>query len=314
MQKKRFQNIMAESRWSLPTMFALAALVWVFVGLGDTKVWPCLALTAIATMFMADLNNTNSLIRIYSRMVSCSFIALITMAPSLFPSLQMSVVTLCTVGFFTSIFRCYQDSQSPGWVFYAFLCVGLASLVWVQTLFFVPFLWLLMATPLFCMSFRVFVASILGITLPYWFMLGYCALAGDITFFVEHFLAIAKFSPLLDISGRTVMDAILLGIVVICALIGGFHFLTNEFADKIRTRVYYRFFILIDLAALAFLVLQPQHFAPLWGIMVVCTAPLIGHFIALTRGRWSAYTTYSLMAAVAVLVLYNLWPLLQNYL
>lgn len=305
---------MAESRWSLPVLFVLSACVWVFVGIHDMKVWPCFGCACIATLFMAELNNANSLIRIYSRMVSCSFIALLTMAPMLFSSLQTSVVTLCAVGFFTSLFRCYQDAQSPGWVFYSFVCLGLASIVWVQVLFFLPILWIVMATPLFCLSVRTFVASLLGIIMPYWFMLGYCVVMADIEMFVRHFVALAQFSPLCDLSGHTLMDAILLGFVVLCALIGSVHFFATDYNDKIRTRMLYRVFIIVDVAALVFVVLQPQHFAPLWGIMVVTTAPLIGHFIALTKGRISATTTYVLMAAVVAITAYNLWPLLQTFL
>lgn len=311
--RKRFQNKMAESRWSLPATFFLAAVVWGTAGLRDAQVWPCLSLVFIATMLVADLNNTNSLIRVYSRMVSCSFIVLLTIAPMFFSSLQLAVVTLCMVGFFTAIFRCYQNAHMPAWVFYGFLCLGLASLVWVQILYFVPLFWILMATPLFCMAGRTLTASLLGLALPYWFALGYCALTSSVDFFVNHFVPITQFGAIADFSGLTVMEMFLLGVVVCCGILGTVHFITNIYADKIRTRALYRFFIIVDIAALTFLILQPQHFVPLWGVMVVSTAPLTGHYIALTRGRWSAYTTYSLMAVAAALTLYNLWQFLPNY-
>lgn len=312
MQTKRFQNKMAESRWALPIVLPVAVLVWVVIGLSDSAVWPCLISATASTLLMANLNNTNALIRIYSRMVSCSFIALLTMAPMLFTSHQMSGVTFFMAALLTMLFRCYQDAQSPGWVFYAFVCLGMASMNWVQALFFVPLLWVLMATPLFCLSMRSLVASLLGLALPYWFWLGYSTVMGDLTPMADHFIGIAQFAPLCDLSTVTPVQVALFAVVALSALLGGVHFMVTAYNDKIRTRMLYRFFIVLDVAAIVFLVLQPQHFAPLWGIMVIATAPLIGHFIALTRGRWSAYTTYLLMAAVAALTIYNLWPLLPN--
>ena len=96
-----------------------------------------------STFLMMELNNSNALIRIYSRMVSCCYMLLTTMATFQFVSMRAASVVLCMVGFYTCIFRCYQDQRSPGWVFYAFLCMGFSSIVWVQTLYFVPIVWVL---------------------------------------------------------------------------------------------------------------------------------------------------------------------------
>lgn len=284
---------------------AVTASLWVLRGLGDPQVWPCLTCMVIATLFMVELNNGNSLIRIYSRMVSSSFAVMMTMAQFVHTSLQASVVTLCAVGFLLCLFRCYQDHDAPGWTFYAFLCVGLASLVWVQVLFFLPILWLVMGTMIYCMGPRNLVASLLGLAAPYWFYLGYCALMGDVEGFADHFIALSVFQPLWDYGMLNVMQWAMLGIVIVCALIGAGHFWATIYNDKIRTRMLYQAFCLIDFVALVFLILQPQHFTPLWCIMAVCTAPLIAHFIALTQGKLCSWTTYVLMIIAAGIMAYN---------
>lgn len=302
---KRLQNKIAESRWALPVTLIVTASLWVLRGLGDPQVWPCLACMVIATLFMVELNNSNSLIRIYSRMVSSSFAVMMTMAEFVHTSLQASVVTLCAVGLLLCLFKCYQDHDAPGWVFYAFLCVGLASLVWIQVFFFLPLLWIIMATMVYCMGPRNLAASFLGLITPYWFYLGYCALQGDIMGFVGHFVELAEFQPLWSYSSISVMQWGMLAILVVCALIGAGHFWATIYNDKIRTRMLYQTFCLIDFVAFAFLVLQPQHFIPLWCIMAVCTAPLIAHFIALTKGKLSSWTTYALMLIAAGIMAYN---------
>lgn len=302
---KRLQNKIAESRWALPVTLIVTASLWVLRGLGDPQVWPCLACMVIATLFMVELNNSNSLIRIYSRMVSSSFAVMMTMAEFVHTSLQASVVTLCAVGLLLCLFKCYQDHDAPGWVFYAFLCVGLASLVWVQVFFFLPLLWIIMATMVYCMGPRNLAASFLGLITPYWFYLGYCALQGDIMGFVGHFVELAEFQPLWSYGSISVMQWGMLAILVVCALIGAGHFWATIYNDKIRTRMLYQTFCLIDFVAFAFLVLQPQHFIPLWCIMAVCTAPLIAHFIALTKEKLSSWTTYALMLIAAGIMAYN---------
>lgn len=313
MQKKRLQNRIAQSRWTLPVALGLALCVWVPVALARPAVWPCLGLTLLATLFMAELNNANMLLRVYSRMVSCSFLALLTAAPMLFGQLQLGVVALCTVGFFSTLFRCYQQPHATAWVFYAFLCLSLASVVWVQMLFLLPVAWAIMVTLLFCLNASTFVASLLGLLLPYWLVLGYCAVTANAEWLITHFTALAHLQPVADLTAVTPAQTALLLLTTACAVTGATHFLANAHADKIRTRMLYIAFIIVDAAALVFLVLQPQHFTPLWAIMATATAPLIAHFMALTRGAWSAYTTYIIMAATAALTITNLWPLLPIF-
>ena len=132
LRKKRIQNKIAASRFSLPVTATLAALVWVAVGFMQYNIWVEFAFTIISTFLMVELNNRNSLMRTYSRMVSCSFLMLITMAFLPDPSLKSCIVTMCIIAYYLIIWNGYQDRASTGWTFYAFTCIGLASMVFVQ--------------------------------------------------------------------------------------------------------------------------------------------------------------------------------------
>lgn len=109
MAQKRIQNIIAESRWSLTIMSVCAIAVWSAVALTNIYVLPSLLCMLFSTFLMMELNNTNALIRIYSRMVSCCYMAFTTMATFQFISYRAAIIVLCIVGFYTCIFRCYQD-------------------------------------------------------------------------------------------------------------------------------------------------------------------------------------------------------------
>lgn len=298
---KRFQNRVTESRKTLPVASVIAAAVWLLCGLVQQHLWLPFACFAVATFLMVELNNANSLIRIYSRMVSCSFIAFTCSSVYLFPSVKGGMIAVCAVLFYVLFLHSFQDRDATGRVFYAFFCVGLASVLFVQSLFYVPLLWVLLATNMVALSWRTFFASIFGLILPYWFLAGYYAYIGNFSDFVAHFTAIAEFGKIADIFCVNTYQIITFAFVVLCALIGTVHFLRNSSKDKIRTRMIYEMFITVNIATIVFIVLQPQHFDILIRIAIVNTSPLIGHFISLTNTKLTNITSIVLMI-VALLI------------
>lgn len=308
-EKKLFQSKVAQSRWAATNTATVTLAVWVVATLGAVSLRSVgsIVCVAIASIMMGQLNSTNALIRVYSRMIMCSFMVIMGSAPFLIGDVNMAMVTMCAVIFYTFLFNCYQDSRSPGWIFYAYLAVGLGSVSWVQALFFLPLLWILTATNLMAMNFRNFVASLLGVMLPYWFIILYNVLTNDISGFVEHFEGIAEFGRIADFSCINLHQFVSISFLTLVALTGVIHFINTANRDNIRTQLLYETFIAIDAAAFVFFILQPQHFAPLYGIMAVNTAPLIGHFIALTHTKWTnCYFILLLVLAVAIAV-FNLW-------
>ena len=128
----------------------------------------CLAMTSV---MMGQLNSVNALIRIYSRMIMCSFLVITCIATFLFSDIRTALVSLCSAIFYIFLFHCYQDKNSPGYIYYAYLAIGLASVFWVQILFFLPVLWVVTSTNILALNFRNFIASLLGVLTPYWFLL-----------------------------------------------------------------------------------------------------------------------------------------------
>lgn len=305
MEHKRIQNRIAESRWTLSTLVATALVVWGIAGMGDHRLWLSILCLILSTYLMVELNNANTLIRIYSRMVSGSFLLLSTVCMFQLTSYTSSIAILCMAGFYTSLFRAYQDESAPGWVFYAFVCWGFASVVWVQALLFLPALWLLMGVLLRAWSARNFCASLLGLLLPYSVVAAVLALRGDITRLSSHFIQLADFCPIFDYTTLSIRQLASLAFVTLCGLIGGVHFLRKSHNDNIRTRQFYYLFIIIDVLTLIYLCVQPSQYEALLGILIVNTSPLIGHFIALTRTKWTNLTFLALSTVASLLILYN---------
>ena len=95
--------------------------------------------------------------------------------------------------------------------------------------------------------------------------------------------------------------------VIFLFIVGMIHFIRNSYYDKIRTRMFFEVFITIGICCIVFLVLQPQHYNCLTGMLIVNTAPLIGHFIALTQTKFTNFSFHLILLITVLLTFYNIW-------
>lgn len=315
---KRTQNRVAESRFTLPVVVAYSIAVWLASGLLIPAIpitsaellrgaWVQFACFLISAYLMVELNNSNALIRIYSRTVSCSFIVLVCAGCFLFSSLGGAIVQLCMVAACIAAFHCYQNKLSMGWTYYAFLCVGLASAVFVQILFFVPLLWALMFFRLTSLSWRTYFASIVGLLTPYWFAVPVLFYQGSIDLLWQHFTALTEFQIPFDFRQVTVNELLLFIFVVALGITGTIHYWRQKSADGIRIRLLFGCFIQMWILTTVFIVLQPQHYDMLIRILIINVSPLIGHFLSLTYTRITNIAFYVICSVALLMTLFNLW-------
>lgn len=305
--KKRLQNRVALSRWALPVTIVYGLAICLIVGMMEREQLSTFVLLVVSSLMMAELNNSYSLIRIYSRMVSCSFLVMTSMCLRLFPSAEVVVVQLTFIAFLLLIWRAYQNPGAVGWVFYAFLALGVSSIVFPKALLFVPVLWVVMGTNVLCLSARTLMASILGLLTPYWFF-AWLFYTNDLGMLAGHFASVVSFQPLFQFNGIDIHHLVTFGFILLLAVIGATHFIIYSYQDRIRIRLIYETFIVLDACCVIFALLQPQHFNELLGMAIVNTSPLIGHFLALTHSRLSNITSISIALIAFAITLFNLWP------
>lgn len=303
---KRAQNRIAESRATLPWTAVICLLIWLVGGVITHGWWLQMGVAALAMVMMALLNNVNALIRIYSRMISCSFIVLMTMTAYLWPQLPAGMVALAVTTFYLLLFQTYQDKRAMGMIFYAYAMLGIGSIFWVRLLWLVPVFWILMATNILAFSGRTFFASILGLVLPYWFLGGYYFLTGQIAMLGAHFADILNVGPLFAFELLDLHHFVTMGFVFLLGILGIVHFLRNSYKDKIRIRMYYEAFIVIELVLMAAIIVFPKMADPIMALLITTTAPLIGHFLALTHTKLTNITFFVILVIVAALTLYNI--------
>ena len=144
---------------TLPMAVLIGLAVWFFAGLLEEQLWPQLACFAITVYLLIELSNQNALLRVRSRMVSSTFILLSCSVAFLLPQLNGAAVPLCFTASLLLLFHTYQNPKTVGLAYYAFLALGLGSMAWVHTLWYVPLVWVLMATQLQSLSVRTWMAS-----------------------------------------------------------------------------------------------------------------------------------------------------------
>jgi hypothetical protein len=311
---KRFQNSVAESRFLLPLSALITAGACYLSGLVTDGLWMQLVCLALSVVLVVELNNTHLLLRVPSLSTPSFLLLLTAVAIFIFPDLRACIIQLCGIAVYFTLFHCEQRRPSPGWVFYGFFCIGLASMVWVQMLYYVPVMWLLMATHLRAMTAKTFWASVLGLLAPYWIGMGYYLYQGGVESLGAHFAQLWAFGALGDYSMLNEHHWLAIGWTVLLAFIGIVHYIRKGYQDKIRTRLLTQIFIVVDVLSIAFLFLQPQHYPLLMALIIVNTAPLVAHFITLTHTWLTNMAFFFIIVITLAIIFYNVWMPSSNFL
>ena len=307
MAYKRFQNTFTESKFFLPLAVVITAGACYLTGLVSDTLWMQVVCLAVSVVMMLELNNSNQLLRVQSQATPAMFLLLVATAIFTFPDLKVNIVQLCAIALYYMLFHCHMHHPSPGWTFYGFFCLGLASLVFVQILYFVPVLWVLMVVNLRSMTSRTFYASLLGIITPYWLAAPLFLYLSSLDSALAHFSKLAVFQPLGDYSMMGEHEWLSFGWLCLLTFISIVHYANQGYQDKMRTRLLHQIFITIDVLAIAFLALQPQHHRPIMSIIIVNTSPLIAHYLTLTH-TWLTNISFHLIILVTLaIIFYNVW-------
>ena len=304
---KRLQNRIAESKNTLPAALVYGLGVWLFGGLVTDQLWLQFGLFVVTALLLVYLNNSIALLRVRSRMVSCTFIALTCCASQLFPSLSGGLSALCLTVALIFMFHSYHDFQVSGRTYFSFLFIGLISVTFIKVLWLVPLIWILMGTNMITLNVRTIIASLMGIITPYWFVLPWCLLRHDFSWLSSHLSQFVTFTPAFDLSGIPIGIVALFLFILIATSLGINHILYRGFEDKTRIRLTFGFLSILSVACMLFLIVQPQYYEEMMPIIIVLTCPVIGHYITLTSTRITNILFFIITALAVAITIFNLW-------
>lgn len=292
---------------TLPVAFLIMAGMWLLGRAhSDNSLthWLGLATAALTGYLLLELNNRETLLRIRSRMVSSTF--LVTMAAMT----QMQELTwdcalpLSLLLAYYMLFRTYQDFRSQGYVFHAFLFVGLAALWFPKIMVYAPFLLLAMVVQLRSLTIKSFFAAIMGAAFPLLLREAYLLCTGAPSQIYAFCGELADFG-VPDFTLLNEHQIISGGVVILAALVAMTHFRRTQFNDKIRTRMFFNIIMIVELLTVALMAAQPQHFDALFRILIANSSILIAHQLCFARGIVADIYFYVLFLIIAFLGFYN---------
>jgi len=308
MTKKRIQNSIGESRMLLPAIAVYCCIVWFLAGAVQHLWWQQFLCFALSSYLMIEINNQNAFLRVYSRlMVSC--FAILTLMTGLMPLRGVFFTQLCFIIFLYILFRCYQNNDCPGTLFFAYAILAMGTIPFVQLFYLVPMLMLLMLFNVQAGGLRNIVASFTGLLLPYFYWAVYILLTrGDISGFLTHFEQLAVFD-ISQIANLNVVQWATFGFISAYFIISYIHFERYTYQDKVKTKMLFYSFLWIDIALAVMIVLLPEHYNYLILLLIVGTSGPMAHLTLFTHNRLSTVLFFVSLAIILTFTVYHLWML-----
>lgn len=331
-RSKRFQSRVSAGRFTLPAAILLSAICWIVTAVllpdatGTVSGYPLwemvstnwlpswagiplsFLLYCVIGYFLIELNNTFAIIRMRASAQTAIYFLFISVCPAMH---QLYAGDVASVAFLISLFflfKSYQHQRPAGTLFYSFLFIGAGSLFFPQLTLFVPIFWI-GAYSFQALTPKSFFGSLVGWSLPYWFLLGHAYFYDEMGLFTQPFIELATFRPI-SLQSYPLWEVATLGYLFLLYVVSSVHCLVAGYEDKIRTRSYLHFLIFLSFCIFAYILLQPALTVHLLPLLLIGVSILVGHLVVLTNSRASNVFFICALAGLVLLFGFNVWMLL----
>lgn len=332
-QRKLLQARITAGRFTLPVVIFISILCWMgtsflLPGLSanesDYSFWNrvvswgipgwssravSFVLYALIGYFLIELNNTFAIIRMRASVQTSLYFLLVTACPAMHLLYAGDVAAVAFVLSLYFLFKSYQQSQPSGNVFHSFVFLGAGSLLFPQMLYFIP-VWLIGSYNFKSLTPRSFCAALLGLSVPYWFLLGHAIFHKEMDLFYEPFNELATFKPIDLLNGFEPWELVTLAYLFVLFIISTIHCIAAGYEDKIQTRGYLHFLIFLSFCIFLFIVVQPAYSMNLMSLLFITASILIAHLFVLTGNKLSNWFFICAMISLILLFVFNTWSLL----
>lgn len=303
----------------LPIALVVGSLLWILPEAGNLLLWGGWFVALLATYVWMETNSRQLLIRERSRMVSTTFFASLAAVPLLHEFRLASLLPLALLFCYACLFSAYQERRPEGKMFHAFLLLGIAALLLPQVLWLAPLLLFSCSLHLRTLTLGSAWATTIGLLLP---LLGYTLWAlvkWDFSLLL-HFLESTRHA-LTHINGDywqsiyTATPATLpaaewqflvsAGCTLLLSALAIIQQVRTSYLDKIRVRMFYYMMALVQGGLTVLLLLFPEERWTWLLLLITNGAPLIAHYMTLTRGWFSAAVFWTSLLGLISLTLFN---------
>lgn len=328
MKLSRFQYSLAYNSVSLSIIVIALVVVWIIVGGSNPMgydsqwgIWPylpegvknggwfnsllALLIVSVSVYTLSELNISNVLLRINSRIISITFAALVLVAISLHSFHSGWVIMFLMLLSYFSLFRSYQLENSASLIYVSFLYVGIAILAFPKIVWIIPIYWLTLYI-LRTANSKSVCASVLGLLTPLW-IIGSIAFCKDK---MDDFWNVARQVYTFEWGGYSTLSSIeaaTIGLFFIIFIIGVVDFYTRAYLDKTRIRILYYCISIHGFAIYLLFLLQPMSYNAFMPPAILITSLMAGHYVANNHTSLSNIITIVITVMLTLLFVLSVW-------
>lgn len=297
---------------SLLAVVATLSLYW--LGQGDTPLPPSpLAGWVRLLLVVTTLSFAGLLVwRIYDEVIVNQSDSALPPALFLLFCIGVPVITytlsmaMCALPFFLLsqllLFYGYQQSDIGRMMVISSFLVGISTLFVPLYALYFPMLWLGMYLCR-CLTFRIWIASLLGMVTTYWITFGLTMIGVDIfphTLF-KGLLLDVSFVQIATLDTHLTTFVVVLSVLSIISML--YNAVRNSF-NRVQTRLMCSYINYLWLYSLLLTVLYSRYATLFVPILVSCTAIQVGHSLRQLNSR---YKPFFLLFLFALFILLNVW-------
>ncbi len=260
-----------------------------------------------AGYFLIQFNNRYLLIQRRASLQTAIFLLFITACPMLHTNYMAGVATIFLLFAIYNLFKCYQSPSPMGYVTNAFVFVSFAGLLFPHLFLFVP-VFLFGVSYIHNLSFRNFLAALLGLGVPIWLLWSYAFLTKEMELFYTPFQELIRFEPFRIESLQHESLATFFYFFIVFIISAAFC-MTNANKDKISTRIYLRFIIAFVFCLFVYVILQPAQSTFLLPSIFTGVSILAAHYFVLTNSKASNLFFICTVIGLILLFGFNIWIL-----
>ncbi|WP_300726513.1 hypothetical protein [uncultured Bacteroides sp.] len=313
--RNRFQYEVATGRITLPVASLIAIIVWLITSLDNTlEDWTqvgSLLTAGFIAYVLIEMDTKFALIRTRTTMPSSLFLVFFAALPFLHGWTVDLFLPVLFLLLLSSLFKSYESPYASVPIFHAFFWLGIMSLILPTIIWLAPLMYLHMI-PLRSLDARSFFAGLIGISIPYWFLLGYYVYIGNISGFLEKSCSLIQFQPI-DYTMLQLDQWISWGIILLLYITFTILYSQSAFKDKVQTRIILKIIIFMGFWMHLFILLQPQYVNQLLPLAILPGTIIGGHLFALTNNKPTYIVFIITLSICGLLCLFNLWMLFFNF-
>ena len=333
MRDNSIQQRYTTGRFTLPIVYITCTIGWIISAFytpanqypfaSDNPIWNIVSLEGLPTWLsqagtfgilslvgylLIQLNNQFTIITQRATVQSTLFLLFITAIPQLHIIQPSIIIGLCFVCSTFFLFLSYKEWYSMRYQFFAGAFMAVIFFMEPKTILLFP-LYLLSRLTFNCLNLRTFCASVLGFSLPIWFLLAHAIWHEQMELFYYPFTDIFDGNDLFNYHALSWDQLATWGYMVFISILAMGYLVLSSTKMRTRTRQMINHFNRIAIYSVILTIIYPNIFREIIPIWLISISFTYGYALMSNRNKISNYLFLFSLGLLITLFCFNVWML-----